>query len=127
MQSRAPTEGWSWAAGTKATRRKKDANHTNPTRQRGNPRRPSLALWVSAGSRHWHSIFRELLTYMMEDPRNIGICTHFLFGAKNLERIGDHATNIAETVHYMVEGETIPEERPKLDNTSSTVVGDHSF
>ncbi len=75
----------------------------------------------------YNSIFRELLTYMMEDPRNIGICTHLLFGAKNLERIGDHATNIAETVHYMVEGETIPEERPKLDNTSSTVVGDHSF
>ena len=44
----------------------------------------------------YNSLFRELLTYMMEDPRNIGICTHLLFCAKNLERIGDHATNIAE-------------------------------
>lgn len=50
------------------------------------------------------SLFRELLTYMMEDPRNIGMCTHLLFCAKNIERIGDHATNIAETVHYMVTG-----------------------
>ena len=48
------------------------------------------------------SLFRELLTYMMEDPRNISFCTHLLFCAKNLERIGDHATNIAETVHYLV-------------------------
>ncbi len=46
------------------------------------------------------AIFRELITYMMEDPRNITPCTHLLFVAKNLERIGDHATNIAETVHY---------------------------
>ena len=51
-----------------------------------------------------NSLFRELLTYMMEDPRNIGICTHLLFCAKNIERMGDHATNIAETVHYMVDG-----------------------
>ena len=50
------------------------------------------------------SLFRELLTYMMEDPRNITFCTHLLFCAKNIERIGDHATNIAETVYYMVEG-----------------------
>ncbi len=50
------------------------------------------------------SLFRELLTYMMEDPRNITFCTHLLFCAKNLERIGDHATNIAETVIYMVTG-----------------------
>jgi phosphate transport system protein len=50
------------------------------------------------------SLFRELLTYMMEDPRNITMCTHLLFSAKNIERIGDHATNIAETVHYMVTG-----------------------
>ena len=48
----------------------------------------------------YNSLFRELLTYMMEDPRNIGLCTHLLFGAKNIERIGDHATNIAETVYY---------------------------
>ena len=50
------------------------------------------------------SLFRELLTYMMEDPRNIGFCTHLLFSAKNIERIGDHATNIAETIHYLVKG-----------------------
>ena len=52
----------------------------------------------------YNSLFRELLTYMMEDPRNIGLCTHLLFGAKNIERIGDHATNIAETVYYLVHG-----------------------
>jgi phosphate transport system protein len=51
------------------------------------------------------SLFRELLTYMMEDPRNISMCTHLLFCAKNIERIGDHATNIAETVHYLVTGQ----------------------
>ena len=50
----------------------------------------------------YNSLFRELLTYMMEDPRNISLCTHLLFCAKNLERIGDHATNIAETVYYLV-------------------------
>ena len=50
----------------------------------------------------YNSLFRELLTYMMEDPRNIGLCTHLLFGAKNIERIGDHATNIAENVYYLV-------------------------
>jgi phosphate transport system protein len=49
-----------------------------------------------------NSLFRELLTYMMEDPRNITFCTHLLFCAKNIERMGDHATNIAETVHYIV-------------------------
>ncbi len=66
----------------------------------------------------YNSIFRELLTYMMEDPRNIGLCTHLLFGAKNLERIGDHATNIAENVHYLVHGKTVREGRPKKDITS---------
>ena len=59
------------------------------------------------------SIFRELLTFMMEDPRNITYCTHLLFCAKNVERIGDHATNIAETIHYLVTGENLPIERPK--------------
>ncbi|MDP2621209.1 MAG: phosphate signaling complex protein PhoU, partial [Hyphomicrobiales bacterium] len=53
------------------------------------------------------SLFRELLTYMMEDPRNITACTHLLFAAKNVERIGDHATNIAEMVHYLVHGEAL--------------------
>jgi len=63
------------------------------------------------------SLFRELLTYMMEDPRNITQCAHLLFCAKNIERIGDHATNIAENVHYMVTGERLIEERPKVDET----------
>jgi phosphate transport system protein len=61
------------------------------------------------------SLFRELLTYMMEDPRNIGFCTHLLFCAKNIERIGDHSTNIAETVYYAVRGEVLAEDRPKVD------------
>lgn len=59
------------------------------------------------------SVFRDLLTFMMEDPRNITFCTHLLFCSKNLERIGDHTTNIAETVVYLVTGETFPGERPK--------------
>jgi len=70
----------------------------------------------------YNSLFRELLTYMMEDPRNIGLCTHLLFGAKNIERIGDHATNIAETVFYLVHGKPISDQRPKGDNTSMTPV-----
>jgi phosphate transport system protein len=65
-----------------------------------------------------NALFRELLTYMMENPRNITFCTHLLFCAKNLERIGDHATNIAETVYYIVQGHPILEERPKADITS---------
>ena len=64
------------------------------------------------------SLFRELLTYMMEDPRNITFCIHLMFCAKNIERMGDHATNIAETVHYMVEGKPIADQRPKGDTTS---------
>jgi phosphate transport system protein len=64
------------------------------------------------------SLFRELLTYMMEDPRNITFCTHLLFCAKNIERIGDHATNIAETAHYLITGELLPVERPKADTTT---------
>jgi phosphate transport system protein len=70
----------------------------------------------------YNSLFRELLTYMMEDPRNIGLCTHLLFGAKNIERIGDHATNIAETVYFLVHGHAITDQRPKGDNTSMTPV-----
>ena len=65
-----------------------------------------------------NSLFRELLTYMMEDPRNISVCIHLLFCAKNIERMGDHATNIAETVHFMIEGRAISDERPKGDTTS---------
>ena len=68
------------------------------------------------------SIFRELLTYMVEDPRNITPCTHLLFIAKNLERIGDHATNIAETVYYATTGESLPDTRPKGDTTAFAVV-----
>jgi phosphate transport system protein len=64
------------------------------------------------------SLFRELLTYMMEDPRNITFCIHLMFCAKNIERMGDHATNIAETVHYMVEGKPIGDQRPKGDTTA---------
>jgi phosphate transport system protein len=64
------------------------------------------------------SLFRELLTYMMEDPRNIGFCIHLMFCAKNIERIGDHATNIAETVFYMIEGQPIADPRPKGDMTN---------
>ena len=63
------------------------------------------------------SLFRELLTYMMEDPRNITSCTHLLFCAKNIERIGDHATNIAETVHFVVTGQQLAEERQKSDES----------
>jgi len=59
------------------------------------------------------SVFRDLLTFMMEDPRNISFCAHLLFCSKNIERIGDHATNIAETVVYLVSGETMPTDRPK--------------
>jgi phosphate transport system protein len=69
-----------------------------------------------------NSLFRELLTYMMEDPRNISVCIHLLFCAKNIERMGDHATNIAESIYYMVEGRTLPDERPKGDTTATTNV-----
>jgi phosphate transport system protein len=64
------------------------------------------------------SVFRELLTYMMEDPRNITFCIHLMFCAKNIERMGDHATNIAETVHYIIDGNPITERRPKGDTTT---------
>ena len=64
------------------------------------------------------SLFRELLTYMMEDPRNITFCMHLMFSAKDIERMGDHATNIAETAYYMIEGRPITDQRPKGDTTS---------
>ena len=67
------------------------------------------------------SLFRELLTYMMEDPRNITFCTHLLFCAKNIERIGDHTTNIAETIHYLITGDSLDVNRPKLDTTNIEV------
>jgi phosphate transport system protein len=80
----------------------------------------ALEVWRSDGAIDvlHTSLFRELLTYMMEDPRSIGFCTHLLFCAKNLERIGDHATNIAETVHYMLTGDMLSAERPKADESS---------
>ena len=68
------------------------------------------------------SLFREMLTYMMEDPRTISSCTHLLFCAKNIERIGDHATNIAETLYYITTGEQLPAERPKGDEAPSLTV-----
>jgi phosphate transport system protein len=69
------------------------------------------------------SVFRDLLTHMMEDPRNISFCAHLLFCSKNIERIGDHATNIAETVFYVVTGNTLPVDRPKgrSDNAAALV------
>ena len=68
------------------------------------------------------SLFRELLTYMMEDPRNISFCTHLLFCAKNVERIGDHTTNVAETIEYLVTGENPAGERPKNDASNYATV-----
>ena len=65
----------------------------------------------------YNSLFRELLTYMMEDPRHITPCTHLLFIAKNIERMGDHATNIAETISFLVTGKPLSEARPKGDTT----------
>jgi phosphate transport system protein len=67
----------------------------------------------------YNAVFRELLTYMMEDPRNITACTHLLFCAKNLERIGDHVTNIAEDAYYVMTGSQLPPNRPKVDETAS--------
>jgi phosphate transport system protein len=69
----------------------------------------------------YSSLFRELLTYMMEDPRTITACTHLLFMAKNVERIGDHATNIAETVYFLANGEPLTQARPKRDNSNQAV------
>jgi phosphate transport system protein len=89
-------------------------------------RNPSKALHVWRADKEvdalYVSLFRELLTYSMEDPGTISMCIHHLFCAKNIERIGDHATNIAEAVHYMVEGHAIAGERPKGD--TSIYVGD---
>ena len=84
----------------------------------------ALEVWQRDGEVDvlYTSLFRELLTYMMEDPRNISLCTHVLFCAKNIERIGDHATNVAETIHYLVTGQLLTEERPKQDTSSLTSV-----
>jgi phosphate transport system protein len=69
------------------------------------------------------SVFRDLLTHMMEDPRNISFCAHLLFCSKNIERIGDHATNVAETVYYLVTGETLPADRPKGRRDPAATLG----
>lgn len=70
----------------------------------------------------YSSLFRELLTYMMEDPRKITPCIHLMFIAKNLERVGDHATNLAETTYFIVHGTQLKEERPKRDVSSTTLI-----
>jgi phosphate transport system protein len=78
----------------------------------------ALAVWSRDDEvdEHYNSLFRELLTYMMGDPRTITACAHLLFVAKNMERIGDHATNIAEIIHYEITGEEmIAADRPKTD------------
>src|ERR1700677_1432405 len=82
------------------------------------------AVWNQDGEidEIYNSLFRELLTYMMEDPRTIGLCTHLLFVAKNIERSGDHATNIAEVVYHMVRADHLTANRPKADTTSETSV-----
>ena len=84
----------------------------------------ALQVWRSdeAIDEIYNALFRELITYMMEDPRNITPCTHLLFIAKNLERVGDHATNIAETVYYSVTGEPLTNARPKGDNSPYAVI-----
>ena len=69
----------------------------------------------------YNALFREVLTYMMEDPRTIGLGSQLLFVAKNLERIGDHTTHIAESVHYIVEGQPLGDDRPKGDPVSIEV------
>ena len=86
---------------------------------RSRTRTKALDVWQRDGAIDalYTSLFRELLTYMMEDPRNISFCTHLLFCAKNIERIGDHTTNIAETIHYLVTGETLAIDRPKNDRS----------
>ena len=70
----------------------------------------------------YNSLFRDLLTYRMEDPRTIGLCTHLLFVAKNIERSGDHCTNIAEVVYHMVRADHLANNRPKADTTSETAL-----
>jgi phosphate transport system protein len=85
----------------------------------------SVDVWTRDGDIDvlYNSLFRELLTYMMEDPRNITFCTHLLFAAKNVERIGDHSTNIAETVYYLATGNSLPTDRPKFETTINSTSG----
>jgi phosphate transport system protein len=80
----------------------------------------AMAVWShdEEVDEHYNSLFRELLTYMMGDPRLISSCAHLLFVAKNLERIGDHATNVAEIIHYEITGAEMGVERPKAESLS---------
>ena len=80
----------------------------------------ALAVWLRDEEldEMYTGLFRELLTYMIEDPRNITACTHLLFMAKNLERVGDLTTNIAETLYFLVHGVPLNQMRPKGDRTS---------
>ncbi|MEO1280997.1 MAG: phosphate signaling complex protein PhoU [Pseudomonadota bacterium] len=84
----------------------------------------ALAVWHSDRKidDYYNSLFRELLTHMMEDPRNIGTATHLLFGAKNIERVGDHTTNIAENIYLLTTGSKLMDDRPKGDDTSLTLI-----
>jgi phosphate transport system protein len=84
----------------------------------------ALAVWLRDEEldEMYTSLFRELLTYMIEDPRNITACTHLLFIAKNLERIGDHTTNVAETLYFLVHGTPLAQVRPKGDRSSLAVI-----
>ena len=70
----------------------------------------------------YSSLYTELLTEMMDEPHSVGLYAHLLFSAKNIERIGDHATNIAETIYYCITGKVLGEERPKSDRTSRTLI-----
>jgi phosphate transport system protein len=81
----------------------------------------AIAVWFQDDNidAHYNSLFRELLTYMIEDPRTIGAGAHLLFIAKNIERIGDHGTNIAEYIHFLVTGEEIATQRPRADPEAS--------
>jgi phosphate transport system protein len=81
----------------------------------------AITVWHSDDNidAHYNSLFRELLTYMIEDPRMISSCAHLLFIAKNLERVGDHGTNIAEYIHFLVTGEEIATQRPRADAEAS--------
>ncbi len=83
----------------------------------------AMAVWLRDEEldEMYTSLFRELLTYMIEDPRNITAGTHLLFMAKNLERIGDHCTNVAETLYFLVNGTPMQQVRPKRDRTNFAV------
>ena len=86
----------------------------------------AVAVWNRDGEVDdaYTGMFRELLTYMMEDPRNITACTHLLFIAKNIERIGDHTTNIAENIYFLVKGQSLDDPRPKGEDASKVIAPD---